>query len=67
MTGANEPTPDEPYVLQGPLLTWSGDMPIAVVFSKEQATEAEAKIGSLLFLCVNLPRAALGRFFEEDI
>jgi hypothetical protein len=72
MTGANECTPSDPYSLQGPLLTWSGDMAIAVVFSKEQAGEAEAKFAPDLILSVNLPKAALfrtadecGRFFEE--
>jgi hypothetical protein len=47
-------------------------MPIAVVFSKEQADEAEAKFTPDLILCVNLPKAALfrtadecGRFFDE--
>jgi hypothetical protein len=72
MTGAHKCTPSDPYLLKGPSLTWSGDMPIAVVFSKEQASEAEAKFTPDLILCVDLPKAALfrtvnecGRFFEE--
>jgi hypothetical protein len=62
---ANEnPHEGTPYMRQGPLLTWSADMPIAVFFSKEQATEAEEKMGSVL-LCVHLPRAALFRTADE--
>jgi hypothetical protein len=71
MTGVDEHSPADPYSLQGPLLTWSGDMPIAIVFS-EQAGEAEAKFTPDLILCLNLPKAALfrtidecARFFEE--
>jgi hypothetical protein len=51
--------------LHGPLLTCSGDLRIAVVFSKDQAVEAEAKMGPVLFLCVDLPKSALFRSVEE--
>jgi hypothetical protein len=36
-------------------------MRIVVVFSKAQAAEAEAKMVPGLFVCVNLPKAALFR------
>ena len=51
--------------LHGPLLTWSADMRIAVVFSKQQAVEAEAKMQPPLFLCVNIPKSALYRSVDE--
>jgi hypothetical protein len=54
--------PDE---LDGPLITCSADMRIAVVFSKQQAAEAEAKIRPALFLCVNIPKSALFRSWQE--
>jgi hypothetical protein len=45
-------------------ITWSGDTPIAIIFSKEHAAQAariavETDLKSPLFLCVNLPKAAL--------
>jgi hypothetical protein len=44
-------------------ITWSGDIPIAIIFSKEHAAQAariavETDLKSPLFLCVNLPKAA---------
>jgi hypothetical protein len=72
MTQVNKSSPSDSDELHGPLLTWTGDMRIAVVFSKEQAAEAKAKMGLVLFLCVNIPKSALfrgveecGRFFDE--
>jgi hypothetical protein len=59
-------------------ITWSGDIPVAIIFSKEHAAQAariavETDLKSPLFLCVNLPKAALFRsiaeciqFFNED-
>jgi hypothetical protein len=59
-------------------ITWSGDTPIAIIFSKEHAAQAaqlaiKTDLKSPLFLCVNLPKAALFRsvgecnqFFDED-
>ena len=59
-------------------ITWSGDIPIAVIFSKEHAAQAaqitlETTSQSPLYLCVNLPKAALFRsigecnqFFDEN-
>jgi hypothetical protein len=38
---SKEPTPPNSDELYGPLITWSADMRIAVVFSKQQAAEAE--------------------------
>jgi hypothetical protein len=37
MTEANKPSSADSDELHGPMLTWSGDMRIAVVFSKQQA------------------------------
>jgi hypothetical protein len=48
-----------------PLLTWSGGMPIAVVFSKQQATDAQSKLAPTSFLCVNIPKSALFRSVDE--
>jgi hypothetical protein len=67
----SEPAPDSDGV-HGILLTWSEDMRIAVVFSKQQAAAAEAKMGPALLLCINIPTSALlrsadkcGRFDEK--
>jgi hypothetical protein len=65
MTGSNEIAPHDPYPRRVPLITWSGDMPIAVVFSQQQAAQAEAKISSVLFLCVGVPKSALLRSINE--
>jgi hypothetical protein len=51
-----------------------GQTPVAVVFSKGQAlTMVQKMSGTPLFLCINLPKAALcrsigecNRFFDED-
>jgi hypothetical protein len=53
-------------------ITWSGDIPIAIIFSKEHAAQAariavETDPESPLFLCVNLPKAALFRSIGECI
>jgi hypothetical protein len=56
-------------------VTWIGQTSVAVVFSKGQALTMAQKMSgaSPLFLCVNLPKAALcrsvgecNRFFDED-
>jgi hypothetical protein len=67
-----EGSPPDSDELHGRLLTWSGDMRIPLVFSKQQDTEAQAKMGPVLFLCVNVPKSALfssvgecGQFFDE--
>jgi hypothetical protein len=62
LTGTNERTSADK--LYGPLVTWSGDVPIAVVFSKRQALEVIAKMGSVLFVCVDIPKPALFRSDE---
>ena len=62
---SNEPAPRDTDELYGPLVTWSADMRIAVVFSKQQAAEAEAKMRPALFLCVNIPKSALFRSVQE--
>lgn len=68
-----EPTPRDHEELYGPLLTRSADIRTAVVFSKQQAAEAEEKMRPTLFLCVNIPKSALFRspqecdqFFNEE-
>ena len=59
-------------------ITWWGNIPIAIIFSKEHAAQAadptvKTDLKSPLFLCVNLPKAALFhsvgeciQFFDED-
>ena len=44
-------------------ITWSGDIPVAIIFSKEHAAQAaqiavETDLKNPLYLCVNLPKAA---------
>jgi hypothetical protein len=51
-------------------ITWSGDIPIAIIFSKEHAAQAaqlavKTDLKSPLYLCVNLPEAALFRSIAE--
>ena len=60
-------------------ITWSGDIPVAIIFSKEHAAQAariavETDLKNPLFLCANLPKAALFRsigeciqFFDADL
>jgi hypothetical protein len=51
-------------------ITWSGDIPVAIIFSKEHAAQAAriaVDLKSPLFLCVNLPKAALFRSVGECI